>query len=55
MFGAIIGDVVGFRFEFNEHKSKDFELFTKGCTFTDDTVMTLAVAKALLPMRPCPI
>lgn len=49
MFGAIIGDVVGSRFEFNERKSKDFELFTKGCTFTDDTVMTLTVAKALLP------
>ena len=54
MFGAIIGDVVGSRFEFNEHKSKDFELFAKGCTFTDDTVMTLAVAKALLPYEAMP-
>ena len=54
MFGAIIGDVVGSRFEFNERKSKDFELFTKGCTFTDDTVMTLAVAKALLPYETMP-
>ena len=54
MFGAIIGDVVGFRFEFNEHKSKGFELFARGCTFTDDTVMTLAVAKALLSYETMP-
>lgn len=48
MFGAIIGDIVGSRFERANHKSTDFELFTKECHFTDDTVMTLAVAKALL-------
>ena len=48
MIGAIIGDIVGSRFEFNNHKSKDFELFTSECDFTDDSVMTLAVAKALL-------
>ena len=47
MKGAIIGDIVGSRFEFHNHKSKDFSLFTFGCYFTDDTVMTLAVAKAL--------
>ena len=47
MFGAIIGDVVGSRFEFDNHKSKDFDLFHKECIFTDDTVMTLAIAKAL--------
>lgn len=47
MTGAIIGDIVGSRFEFNNHRSKDFELFTSDCFFTDDTVMTLAVAKAL--------
>ena len=49
MFGAIIGDIVGSRFEFDNCKSKEFELFTNTCDFTDDTVMTLAVAKALLP------
>ena len=49
MFGAIIGDIVGSRFEFDNCKSKEFELFTNTCDYTDDTVMTLAVAKALLP------
>jgi len=47
MIGAIIGDIVGSRFEFNNHKSKDFELFTDACFVTDDSIMTLAVAKAL--------
>lgn len=47
MTGAIIGDIVGSRFEFNNRKSKDFTLFTPQCFFTDDTVMTLAVAKTL--------
>ena len=49
MYGAIIGDIVGSRFEFdNGNKSKEFELFTPECDFTDDTVMTIAVAEALL-------
>ena len=48
MLGAIIGDIVGSRFERNSHKSKDFELFTDQCRFTDDTAMTVAIAKALL-------
>lgn len=49
MLGAIIGDIVGSRFEFDRGgKSRDFELFTPECTFTDDTVMTAAVAEALL-------
>ena len=48
MIGAIIGDIVGSRFEFNNHRSKAFELFTDKCFVTDDTIMTLAVAKALL-------
>ena len=47
MTGAIIGDIVGSRFEFHNRKSKDFTFFTPRCFFTDDTVMTLAVAKAL--------
>lgn len=47
MIGAIIGDVVGSRFEFDNFKSKDFEMFDTRCNFTDDSVMTLAIAKAL--------
>jgi ADP-ribosylglycohydrolase len=48
MLGAIIGDIVGSRFEFNNHRNKDFDLFSKGCFVTDDSIMTLAVAKAIL-------
>jgi len=48
MLGAIIGDIVGSRFEFNNHRSKDFELFTKECFVTDDSIMSLAVAKAIM-------
>ncbi len=48
MIGAIIGDIVGSRFEFNNHKSKDFELFTDECQVTDDSIMTIAVAKAIM-------
>ncbi|MGI6363649.1 MAG: ADP-ribosylglycohydrolase family protein [Bacillota bacterium] len=48
MWGAIIGDIVGSRFEFNNHRSKDFALFAPGCSVTDDSIMTLAVAKALM-------
>ena len=53
MYGAIIGDIIGSRFEFDRgNKSKDFELFTKECDFTDDTVMTIAVAEALMDAGP---
>lgn len=48
MLGAIIGDIIGSRFEFRNNKSKEFELFNNKCTFTDDTVMTLAIAKSVL-------
>lgn len=47
--GAIIGDIVGSIYEFDNHKTEnpyDFELFTPDCFFTDDTVMTIAVAEA---------
>lgn len=44
MLGAIVGDIVGSVYEFNSHKSKDFPLWGVGCTFTDDTVMTVAAA-----------
>lgn len=48
MLGAIIGDIVGSRFEFNNTNKTDFELFTDECSFTDDTVCTIAVADAIL-------
>ncbi len=47
VIGAIIGDIVGSRFEFNNYRKKDFKFFSDDCYFTDDTVMTLAVAKAI--------
>lgn len=48
MIGAIIGDIVGSRFEWRDCKSKEFELFGRGCEPTDDSVMLLAVAKAIV-------
>lgn len=48
MLGAIIGDIVGSRFEFNNHRSTEFELFHPDCTFTDDTICTVAVADWLM-------
>jgi len=51
LLGAIIGDIVGSRFEFNNYRSKDFELFTEECFFTDDSIMTIAVAKALMESK----
>ena len=54
MLGAIVGDIAGSRFEFKNHKTSDiddFELFSERSKFTDDTVMTLAVARAVLACR----
>lgn len=49
MYGAILGDIIGSPFEFDRgDKTKDFELFSRGCSFTDDSVMTIAVGEALL-------
>ncbi|MCA6572788.1 MAG: ADP-ribosylglycohydrolase family protein [Pseudanabaena sp.] len=48
MLGAIVGDIVGSIYEFNNHRSKDFPLFSGGCDFTDDTVLTVAVADCLM-------
>lgn len=64
LMGGIIGDIAGSRFEFNPNRNKDFQLLVKGenylspkqtfkefsetCRFTDDTVMTIAVANALM-------
>ena len=49
MYGAILGDIIGSPYEFDMgNKSKDFPLFSKNSTYTDDTVMTIAVADAFL-------
>ena len=49
MYGAILGDIIGSPFEFDRgDKTKNFDLFSKGCSFTDDSVMTIAVGEALL-------
>ena len=50
MLGALIGDIAGSRFERNPIKSKDFDFLTQlgGCRPTDDSVMTAAVADAIL-------
>ena len=52
LIGAIIGDIVGSRFEFHNYLDKDFEFLTPRCRFTDDTVMTCAVAQALMDSAP---
>ena len=51
MLGAIIGDIAGSRFEWRNIKSKDFELLTYHCKPTDDSNMTLAIAKAILDSK----
>ena len=43
MIGAIIGDIVGSRFEHHNSKTKDFNLFSPECRYTDDSVMSLAI------------
>lgn len=48
ILGAILGDIAGSRFEFRNEKSTDIELFTEADYFTDDTVMTIAVADWLM-------
>lgn len=48
MYGAIIGDIVGSIYEFDNIRTKEFPLFSHNCYFTDDTVMSVAVAAALM-------
>jgi ADP-ribosylglycohydrolase len=48
MLGAIAGDIIGSVFEFNPVKTERFELFSPQSTFTDDTVLTVAVADCIL-------
>lgn len=52
MYGAIMGDIVGSPYEFDRgNKTKEFEFFNDKCTFTDDSVMTVAVAEALMKAK----
>jgi len=52
MYGAILGDIIGSPYEFDRgSKTKDFPLFSRYSEFTDDTVMTIAVADAFLPVQ----
>lgn len=51
MLGAIIGDIVGSKYEFNNTFDYDFEMFGGGCDFTDDTICTVAIADAILNGR----
>ena len=56
MLGAILGDMVGspYEFDWNNHKSKDFSLLSEKSHFTDDTVMTAAVARGLIAGKGIP-
>ena len=52
MYGAILGDMIGAPYEFDRGgKTKDFPLFSRGSHFTDDSVMTIAVADALMSLN----
>lgn len=52
MLGAIIGDIVGSRFEWNNIKTKEFDFLTYKCFLTDDSIMTLALAQSILVSKP---
>jgi len=52
MLGALLGDMVGSRFEWHNYKGKDFELGHDDCRATDDSVLTIATAQALLDNLP---
>lgn len=51
MYGAIIGDIAGSTLEFRGKKNYDFQIFIQGSDITDDTIMTVAVARALMQWR----
>ena len=51
MLGAMIGDIVGSKYEFNNTFDYNFEMFGEGCDFTDDTICTVAIADAILNGR----
>ena len=51
MLGAVIGDIAGSAYEWNNVKTDDFEMFGEGSRFTDDTVMSCATAEAVLWLK----
>ena len=51
MLGAIIGDIAGSKYEFNNTFDYDFEMFGEGCDFTDNTICTMVIADAILNGR----
>ncbi|HSO66696.1 MAG TPA: ADP-ribosylglycohydrolase family protein, partial [Desulfatirhabdiaceae bacterium] len=48
MIGAIAGEIIGSVFEWHRIKTKDFPLFSPRCFFTDDSVLSIALADAIL-------
>ncbi|MBO7565247.1 MAG: ADP-ribosylglycohydrolase family protein [Clostridiales bacterium] len=50
MYGAVFGDIIGSSYEWHNVKREDFDLFPKDARFTDDTVLTVAVAESILNM-----
>lgn len=51
MFGAIAGDVIGANYDGYDIKQMDFDMFGPGSKFTDDTVLTVAIADCILNSR----
>jgi len=51
MLGAFIGDIVGSRFEFHNHRNKDFDLFGQGCFVTDDRNIAIG-DQVIVPVGP---
>jgi len=49
MLGAMIGDIAGSKYEFNNTFDYDFEMFGEGCDFTDDTICTVAESREPKP------
>ena len=50
MYGAVFGDIIGSLYEWHNRKSEDIELFPREARFTDDTVLTVAIAESILRM-----
>ena len=52
MLGAVVGDIIGSYYEFHKIKTKEFELFHPQSKFTDDTTLSMAIAKSILDNEP---
>ena len=51
MYGAVFGDIMGSWYEWHNRKSEDIELFPREARFTDDTVLTVAIAESILHLE----